>query len=563
LVVAQWGSHVWAAYQAGIVDFDSANYHLPVAAQFAQQGWTSRVPVVGVNSVAQFHTENVELLHAVGMVAFRADILSPIINLGWLLLALFSGWCVGLRKGVSSLTLLAVATAVSIPVLVVTNAGTAGTDVAALALILAAAAFVAVDPVRTVPLSGLAAGLAIGSKENAGAVALAMFVLVVVAARRKQRIRTAVVWAGAALIGGSYWFIRNFARLGNPVPTISLSVGPLHLRSPALPFIEQNDHNVAQYLTDSNVLRDVFEPSYRASFGRAALVLIAIVAVALVVALRQSGRSRWLAAVALAAAAAYTVTPLTAFGPEGHPSPQLFGLNLRYLIPAVALALLAGSLALERSRRTVVAGAVVGLALTTLASLTSSTYVDAWPVSSSRRVVLVVAVAGALATSRFLIRSRSFARWTAAVVAMTVIALATGSRLSNHYLDSRYSGASVDPVEARAAQLDGVRLGVVGLQRTYVVVGDRLQNRTEYVGTRIPHGALVDTTSCAVWRSQLATSGADYVLIAVPETSGTGARPAAFAWAPTAPGLALVERSATVELYRVVGAMDNAGCDGS
>jgi hypothetical protein len=372
-----------------------------------------------------------------------------------------------------------------------------------------------------------------------------------------------VIWAGAALVGGSYWFVRNLVRLGNPVPALSLSFGPLHLRSPALPFIEQNDHNVAHYLTDSTVLRDVFEPSYRASFGRAALVVVAIVVVAIVVALRRRGQSWWLAMVALAAAAAYTVTPLTAFGPEGQPSPQLFGLNLRYLVPAVALALVAGSLALERSRRGAIAVAVAALASTTFLSLTSSTYVDAWPISASRRVALVIAVAGAVAVGRFLIRSRSFARWAVAAGIVAVIALATGSRLSNHYLDGRYSVASVDPVVVHARQLNGVRLGVVGLQRTYFVVGDRLQNRIEYIGTPIPHGAIVDTSSCTEWRSRLANSGVAYVLISLPETSGTGVRPAAFTWAPTAPGLALVERSATVELYRVVGAVDSSGCDGT
>ena len=42
-------------------------------------------------------------------------------------------------------------------------------------------------------------------------------------------------------------------------------------------------------------------------------------------------------AVTIVAAIAYLFTPLTAAGPEGHP--LAFGINLRYLTPALALGL--------------------------------------------------------------------------------------------------------------------------------------------------------------------------------------------------------------------------------
>ena len=54
-----------------------------------------------------YYPANSELLHAIGMVAFGNDLLSPVLNFGWMGLALLAAWCIGRPFGLAAATLLA------------------------------------------------------------------------------------------------------------------------------------------------------------------------------------------------------------------------------------------------------------------------------------------------------------------------------------------------------------------------------------------------------------------------------------------------------------------------
>ena len=75
--------------------FDSTWYHGPFAAGFLQSGDTWDLHFIAPQFLAWFYPANSELFHAVGMLAFGRDILSPLLNLGWLAGCLLAGWCVG------------------------------------------------------------------------------------------------------------------------------------------------------------------------------------------------------------------------------------------------------------------------------------------------------------------------------------------------------------------------------------------------------------------------------------------------------------------------------------
>src|SRR5262249_40590502 len=87
-----------------------------------------------------FYPENSELLHATGIVLFDRDIASPLVNFGWLGVALLAAWCIGRPYGVAPLSLVAVCIAMDTGPMVPREAGTLAHDTAATALVLAALA---------------------------------------------------------------------------------------------------------------------------------------------------------------------------------------------------------------------------------------------------------------------------------------------------------------------------------------------------------------------------------------------------------------------------------------
>ncbi|HEX6116249.1 MAG TPA: hypothetical protein VFY99_04065, partial [Solirubrobacterales bacterium] len=100
IVFEHWLVPTAATLAEGIYGFDSQWYHLPFAARFAETGqiWDFHytTPVL----LSWFYPANSELLHAAGMVITGRDLLSPMLNLGWLLLALLAAWCLGRPWGV-------------------------------------------------------------------------------------------------------------------------------------------------------------------------------------------------------------------------------------------------------------------------------------------------------------------------------------------------------------------------------------------------------------------------------------------------------------------------------
>ena len=63
---------------AGMTGFDSTWYHGPFAAGFFRSGDTWSLHFIAPQFLAWFYPENSEVLHSVGMLAFRRDILSPL-----------------------------------------------------------------------------------------------------------------------------------------------------------------------------------------------------------------------------------------------------------------------------------------------------------------------------------------------------------------------------------------------------------------------------------------------------------------------------------------------------
>ena len=63
----------------------------------------------------------------------------------------------------------------------------------------------------------------------------------------------------AALAGGGYWYLRNLAHTGNPLPWVH-HLGPIDLPAPEQALGGREAHSVLGYLTDGSVWSDWFLP---------------------------------------------------------------------------------------------------------------------------------------------------------------------------------------------------------------------------------------------------------------------------------------------------------------
>lgn len=553
VVGAQWSARAVGAFRNGIGGDDSLQYHLPFAARFAQTGWVTRLHFTAPDSPTPFHPAGAELLHAVGMVFLRSDIASVALNLGWLALALLAAWCVGRSLSESALVMASIAVLLATPLASRADAGTAGNDVAIVALLLASVAALRRE---RLDLAGVAAGLALSVKLTALAPVAVLTIALVLTHRRD--IARAARWVVTIVVTGSFWYVRNTVRAGSPLPTVHLGVGPIALPTADLPLVDRFGYSVAHYATDVSVWRHWFAPGLSQAFGRAVLVILAAALVGAVLAVvRPTGAAdRVIGIAAVAAMASYVVTPTTAFGASGQPI--LFAANLRYLTPGLALglALLPGRVACGRRARRVFAGAIV---LTLAATLSSRGPWPAWPrgdrvigVAFATGALLAVVVLGVLARRR---PTAAFALCTAAVLAGSLAMQPLVERHDRYaYIGSTGRGA----LYAWATHVDGARIAVVGFHQQYPLYGPRLTNRVQYVGSPGPHGAFGDDTSCRDWLSRLARGRFDYV--AVSPLDFETREPVQAAWAAGAGREVL--RSGLAAVYHLDGRSSSGVCHG-
>jgi ABC-type multidrug transport system fused ATPase/permease subunit len=106
---------------------------------------------------------------------------------------------------------------------------------------------------------GLAAGLAAGTKLNFLLPAAVLVLGVALVAPRGLKGRAFGATALAALAGGGYWYLRNLAHSGNPLPWIH-HLGPIDLPAPEQALGGREAHSVLGYLTDGDVWSTWFLP---------------------------------------------------------------------------------------------------------------------------------------------------------------------------------------------------------------------------------------------------------------------------------------------------------------
>ena len=586
VVVAEWGTFASYSLDHGITNFDSVWYHLPFAADMFESGSVTGFHHTETVFVNWFYPQNSEIVHAVGMVFTGNDFLSVFINFGWLALALLAGWCVGRPYGRPHLTLLATAMLLVAHTMLVREPGTAKNDVAAVALVLSAMAILVnraaaendgigrLAPGWAVAVAGLAIGMAAGTKVTALAPAALVTIAVLFAARRGARAATAAVWFGAGLLGGAWWYLRNLAATGNPIPQVE-SIGPISLPGPDRLQVGRPDFNVFHYITNTGVWSDYFFPGLERGFGSLwpLLVLVAVIGAAALVFSGPGRLLRGLGAAALLAVVAYLFTPLSAAGPDG--APTAFAINLRFLVPALAMAAALVPLLPAFGRRWPATG--LGVALVALL-LTAGSIEALYSMSGWQFGVAIAALFVALPGLAWLFRyrlpdfpgGRSPLTW--AGLAMVAVPLVIAFPLASYYFDNRYEDfepeyGMVEPYRW-ANDLTDTRIGLAGSTagfRQYGFFGEDLSNDVTYIGRDTPKGGFDAIPDCDAFRTAVNDAELDYLVTSPFLNFADPSRPIRSPerrWVSGDPALGRVVGPGPVEVWRVDGRLKPVGCWG-
>jgi hypothetical protein len=587
-VIAEWGALTIQSYDVGIRGFDSLWYHLPWAASFAQTGNIVSLRFTDVEYLTPFYPATAEMLHGLGIVLLGRDTLSPGLNLVWLALTLLAAYCIGRPRGVGAATTIGAALAMATMMMDYSQAGAAANDVVAVFFLLAAVALLMTDAERpaVLVLAAVAAGLAVGTKLTVLAPALALTVGVVAIAQAGRRLKTAALWLGPLILAGGFWYARNLIAVGNPLPWTS--AGGI-LPTPAQPLQQHTGYSVAHYLTSSHFWSRFAQPALAAGLGRWWWAVLAVAILGPLLCLLPTpgrlGRNvdysnvssqgavvRMLGCAALFSLVAYLITPETAAGPNGDPLG--FAFNLRYLAPALALALAVAPLAPALSASPPVRTALTAALAVVLAGTVAQPTL--WPNSHAAGAVAIgvgALVAVALAT---LARRASLRPALAgAAIALAVLAgAAAGYPLQRHYLRGRYAYqpnvSYLAKVWALFRTVHDARVGVVGTFGgffSYPFYGLDLSNQVTYVAQRGRNGSFTPISTCARWRSQVNSDHLQYlittpardpwkpsVLSPSPETRWTATDPAA---TPVFTERALGQ---PIVVFRLRGPLDVARC---
>ena len=609
---AHWATGLQDVWARGMLTFDTLWYHGPFAARIAESATVWPLHYTDPLYLNWFYPQNSELLHAGGIALFDRDLLSPLVNFAWLGVCLLAAWCIGRPYGVAPLSLLAVVLVLDTGPFVPREAGTPANDVAPAAGLLAAAALLInagavaraasgaartlhsggpplrdLLPAAALLLAGLAMGLALGTKLTIAGATAALAIGIPLIVPPGARRRAILTFLGGVALTAGFWFLRNLIHSGNPLPWFG-ELGPIDLPGPDRGLEGRDNYTVAHYLfvdPDTSVWSQYFYEPITNLFGPGWFLFLglAVVGVVLAIARPRTSVVRLLGAVAVVAAMAYLFTPLTAAGPEGEPA--AFGINVRYLIPALALALalltLEPKLTPERFRLPLLGGGLIVLLATSLYSDSAYIWDEPFasiPVAAAIGIVLVGVPVGIALLAR---RGRALAAAAGAVAAIAVAA--AGWERQDDYLDDRYTRSEdfrfqLDEVARWAKPLTGERIGVVGSSGAfsqYVFYGDELSNRVDYIGRTYPSGDFRTVAQpesedggrgpgkCEDFRRAVNDGDYDFV-VATPKLDLNDPRTATASpeagWLRDADGAEPVLSAGRVAVFEIGGELDPATC---
>ncbi|HYH62445.1 MAG TPA: hypothetical protein VD766_11320 [Solirubrobacterales bacterium] len=581
VVFAGWAIPTLSGITSGMGRADTLWYHMPLSLRFADTGSTDELFFFDPIFFASFYPANSEVLHAIPILAFDRDFLSPLFNLGFLALGLISGWAIGRPYGVAPQALLGAAVVLGAETMVDFQAGEALNDVTGVVLLLACVALLvngrAARPDASIigagPLifAGAAAGLAAGTKLSFLA-PVALLTLGIFVFSRGARLRSTAIFSLPMLLAGGYWYLRNLIVVGNPIPFTAF--GPLGLPTPERTFELRPGFSVAHYWNDFEIWTDWFFPKLSEELGPLWPLVLAGVIMAGFYALRRGTDPllRVLGAVAFLTAFAYLFTPLTAGGEEGEPI--AFEWNIRYLAPAIAIGLailpLFPALRSTPRRRSVTLFALGALALvTTLAVIQWTTGSNTKGAIALGFLVLALFGVSAWAYQHDWVGPRAKRASVVGIAAASLVGMiAAGFLVQRHYFDGRYENLSPQLKIAEAVRWANdtrdqrIAISAVrGVFNQYAFAGPDLSNHVQWLGIEGEDKAFLRIPDCETWREEINAGGYTYVVTLYDPYNPSGLTDTKEAlWTREDPGASEVLRDGPVSVFKVDSELDPGAC---
>lgn len=565
VTVGAWTIPTIEAVRHGIADYDSLWYPLPRAARFVQDGWLTRLHFTGPETPEAFYSANGDVVHAIGMLFFGRDIVAPFLNLAWLLAAFLAAWCIGEsgeRRGPVAIVLSSLV--ITAPSFARDQGGSAEVDIAVTFFLLAAAALLLhPDSGRWGKvLAGLAAGSAVGTKLTILPAIAVLSLVLLIAREGRSRARWLFEWAIPVAAASGFWFARNLARTGSPLPNVKIGFGSFAFPRPSFRTVDEYGYSVATYLLDRRVWRAAIAPFFDAFFGDLWPLTIALagLGIALTVIKGRTTMVRVLGGTALAALVAYVFTPTTAWGPRGQP--EHMGENLAYVVPGMALALTLVALAVPmRTRRSSITWMLL-LGVTFITAQTGRW--GPWQLPSRRWGVAAILLFGLLVVIAASINRRDMKVRMLAVGVLGAFLLAGGYTTAHRYMTGRFAA---DPAARWADGVRNARIAEAGERRQYALYGDHLTNRVQYAGSWGRNGSFHPATNCTQWRMALRRGRFDFIVLYSerfePVETWVDVDHRERVWTRSDPAATSILRYDDVEIFRFDPTVPDEGCRAS
>lgn len=524
LLGAQWVTWIAQAFHYGIANSDSVWYVLPFGAHFARSGSLTAYHFVNGEALVPYYPANASLLHGLGMLAFKTDVLSVVLNVVAAALALTAGWCIGRRWNQGPAGLIAVVIPLTLVLMTESMAGSAKDDLFAIAFLLASMAFVFhTGSKRSGPfvLAGLAAGLAISTKLTMIGPIGALVLGVLVLAGRKNLRSTLVTFGLPFLATGSFWYVRNLISVGNPIPALGQFLQFLPLRDLAPTSYERFGGTLADHLFDVDLWRLSFLPGISYHWGRVApFVALAAIVGTVAILVRGRGLDRVAVFAVVGGVVSYMVTPGSAYatdvffkrGANIGAINWLFGFNTRYAVPVVILALAVLPAVRVRGRpKSHWPLLVFLLGCLAVAQTGASSSITWYPGRGNASFVMAIVIV-VIAAVVWLARRFEVPRWTqvTALAASALVLFGLGFPVARDYVTTRYTAVETD---AFVRAHGHTRYAIAGFAVNYPFFGAHLENDVEYIGKLEPDGSFHPYDSCLAYRRALREGHYHYVAV--------------------------------------------------
>jgi hypothetical protein len=239
----------------------------------------------------------------------------------------------------------------------------------------------------------------------------------------------------------------------------------------------------------------------------------------------------------------------------------LFEINLRYVMPALALGIMLAPILLQQRAPRLLGVLAPAFVVVLLVAQLAPTL---WPTQPARHLAglaVAAAIAAVVVVYGRAIRNQPRQILAIAALGFVLAAGAVGFVVQRHYFNRRYlTGDKTAPVLGAiygwAQHVAHARIALYGNVQQYPLYGARDTNQVDYLGTNVGDGGFRPITTCRGCRTAINEGRYRYVVLTPAPTA-----PIPAAWTQADPAAHLILSPATnTTIFEIIGPLDPARC---